>query len=56
MVPEKKKSKFEEEDLPKILATLKRAREMQMSSRVTVDFSSDGGVLGIVFESKLKVK
>ena len=38
-----KPDKFEETDIPLILATLKRAHEGKKFARVTVDFSKDGG-------------
>lgn len=48
--------KFEEEDLPKILAALQRARDFKSPGRVTVEFSGDGGVIAIVVEPKIRVK
>lgn len=48
--------KFEKEDLPVILATLKRALEAKMPSRLMIDISKEGGVIGIILESKMKVK
>lgn len=49
-------NKFESEDLPKILAALKRAHEAGQTSRVTVEFSADGGVISVLMESKQKFK
>lgn len=48
--------KFEENDLPKILLALQKARDAKSPSKVTVDFSADGGVIGILFEPKIKIK
>lgn len=49
-------NKFETEDLPKILAALKRARDGGFPTRVTVDFARDGGVIAILLEPKIKIK
>lgn len=49
-------NKFENEDLPKILAALKRAKDGGSPARVTVDFSKDGGVVAILLEPKIKIK
>jgi hypothetical protein len=48
--------KFENEDIPLILATLKRAHEGKKFARVTIDFSKDGGVVSVQLETKDKVK
>lgn len=42
-----KPNKFEEVDLPKILAALHKAREAKCPGRVVVEFASTGGVLAI---------
>lgn len=49
-------SKLETEDIPIILATLKRAVESKTSSKIIIEIAKDGGVIGIHLESKLKVK
>jgi hypothetical protein len=50
------RSKFENEDIPLILATLKRAHEAGKFSRLTVDFNKDGGVVSVQLETRDKVK
>ncbi len=50
------RNKFEDEDIPLILATLKRAHDGKKFARVTVDFSKDGGVVSVQLETKDKVK
>ena len=49
-------SKFEIEDLPKILAALKNAHEAKQSGKVVIDFAENGGVLAITLEMKRKFK
>ena len=49
-------SKFEEQDLPKILAALHTAHEGKQLARVIIDFAADGGVLSVQLESKRKFK
>jgi hypothetical protein len=44
--------KFENEDIPLILATLKRAHEVKKYARVTVDFNKDGGVVSVQLDIK----
>jgi len=51
-----KQSKFEMEDVPLILATLKRAHDAGKFSRLTVDFNKDGGVVSVQLETRDKVK
>ena len=51
-----KPDKFEETDIPLILATLKRAHEGKKFARVTVDFSKDGGVVSVELDTKEKAK
>lgn len=53
---EKPADKFEELDLPMILAALQRARTSKAAGRVIVEFAPNGGVLGIFRESKEKIK
>lgn len=48
--------KFEEMDLPKILAALETAKNSKQNSRVIIDFTENGGVIGIQLESKRKFK
>ena len=48
--------KFETEDLPKILAALKTAKDAGCAGSVTVLFTEQGGVLSVVQESKKKFK
>lgn len=48
--------KFEDKDLPLILAALHTARESKTPSRVIIDFAGDSGVLSIQVESKKKFK
>ena len=50
------RNKFEDEDIPLILATLKRAHEGKKFARLTVDFNKDGGVVSVQLETKDKVK
>ena len=49
-------SKFEAEDLPKILAALKNAHESNQKATVTVQFADNGGVVDISLETKKKFK
>lgn len=56
MATEAKPSKFETEDLPKILAALKRAHEARVPSTVTIDFAHDGGVQTVFVTSKERFK
>lgn len=51
-----KEDKFETEDLPKILAALKAAKDAGAASSVIVNFSDQGGVLSVVQESKRRFK
>lgn len=53
---EKQEDKFEQVDLPKILAALHKARAAKLSGRVTVDFADNGGVLTIQLELKQRFK
>ena len=48
--------KFEREDLPKILAALKTAKDSQMDSEVLVKFTHQGGVIDIRLTSEKKFK
>ena len=48
--------KFEEVDLPKVLAALHCARELKQTARVIIEFTPDGGVNAIQMESKRKFK
>jgi hypothetical protein len=48
--------KFEKEDVPLILATLKKAHEGKKFARLTVDFNKDGGVVSVQLDTKDKVK
>lgn len=48
--------KFEEQDLPKILAALQTAKTSKQNARVIIDFTENGGVIGIQLESKRKFK
>lgn len=48
--------KFESEDLPKILAALKTAKDAGCAGTVTVQFSDQGGVLTVIHESKKRFK
>ena len=47
---------FESNDLPVILAALKKAHDSKHSARVTIDFSSNGGVIAVLLEEKIKMK
>lgn len=49
-------SKFEQDDLPKILAALKTAKDAGLDGVVTVAFSSDGGVKTVMYENKKRFK
>jgi len=49
-------SRFESEDLPKILAALKNAHEAKSLGKVIIEFAENGGVLGITLEMKRKFK
>lgn len=48
--------KFATQDVPKILEALKAAHDMKVKGTVRVEFSKDGGVLGIVHEPKIEYK
>ena len=48
--------KFEEVDLPKILAALHKARTARANGRVIVEFAENGGVISVFRELKEKVK
>jgi hypothetical protein len=48
--------KFEQEDLPRILAALKTAKESQMACEVTVKFTHQGGVIDILYRSEKRFK
>jgi hypothetical protein len=50
------KEKFEEEDVPLILATLKSAHDGKKYARVTIDFDKNGGVVSVQVDTKDKVK
>ena len=54
-MPEEK-TKFEAEDLPKILAALKNAHDSKQKASVTVTFSDNGGVVDILLEIKRRFK
>ena len=54
--PEVQHDKFEELDLPKILAALQKARMAKSAGRVTIDFADNGGVIAIFREMKEKLK
>jgi len=54
--PELQHDKFEELDLPKILAALQKARMAKSAGRVTIDFADNGGVISIFREMKEKLK
>ena len=47
IVPEKADTKFESEDLPKILAALANARNSKAKATVTVHFADNGGVIAV---------
>ena len=49
-------SKFEAEDLPKILAALHTAYNSKTKSTVKVEFAENGGVTDIALETKKKFK
>jgi hypothetical protein len=49
-------SKFEEEDLPKILAACHNAHHGKQAATVTIKFADNGGVVGIVLETKKSFK
>lgn len=48
--------KFEREDLPRILAALKTAKDAGVSATVTVTFSDNGGVLSVVQKTEKRFK
>lgn len=48
--------KFEEQDLPKILAALHTAKEAKMACEVTVKFTHQGGVIDILYKSEKRFK
>ncbi len=48
--------KFEEKDLPLILAALHKARQARMLTIVTVKVAHDGGILEIKLDSTEKIK
>ena len=50
------KNKFETEDLPKILAALKTAKEAGAAGSVIVSFAENGGVLTVIHETKKRYK
>lgn len=49
-------SKFESDDLPKILAALKNAHDAKQKATVIVQFADNGGVVDISLETKRKFK
>lgn len=49
-------TKFEREELPRILAALKNAHDAKMKSRVTIDFAENGGVVAVGLEMKKSFK
>jgi hypothetical protein len=51
-----KELKFENDDLPKILAALETARKAGAKGSVTVQFDANGGVLSVVHETKKSFK
>ena len=55
-LPETKSDKFEESDLPMILAALQKARLAKAAGRVIVEFATNGGVLAVFREMKEKIK
>lgn len=48
--------KFEEKDLPLILAAIKKARDAKASGRITIDIADNGGVISIFRELKERMK
>ena len=54
--PEKPDTKFESEDLPKILAALHNARQSKAKATVTVHIAANGGVIAILLETKKSFK
>ncbi len=55
-LPDKQNDKFISDDLPKIHAALEKARTAKAAGRVIVEFSDNGGVLGIKREFTEKIK
>lgn len=53
---EEKRDKFQEEDLPRILAALQNARTAKAAGSVRVEFGDNGGVIAIMQEIKRKYK
>jgi hypothetical protein len=51
-----KEEKFENEDLPKILAALSTARDAKAKGTVTIEFDQFGGVLSVVHEARRSFK
>jgi hypothetical protein len=49
-------NKFEEEDLPKILASIKQARASGMFWTLTINGGTNGGISGIMLKIEKKVK
>ena len=49
-------AKFETEELPKIHAALLTAHTEKRKCRVVVEFDQNGGVLGVILESKQTFK
>ena len=58
MIPPDKQqtTKFESDDLPLILSALQRARTANAAGSVTIHFAENGGVVGIMQETKKKIK
>ena len=54
--PELQHDKFEELDLPKILAALQKAREAKAPSRLIVDVADTGGIISVMLETKRRFK
>jgi hypothetical protein len=48
--------KFEMNDVPLVLAALKKAHEAKKTSRITVDIHENGGVVSVQLETKEKLK
>ena len=49
-------SKFEQEDLPKILESIKQARASGMFWTLTINGGTNGGISGIMLKIEKKVK
>ena len=49
-------NKFENDDLPRILAALHAARESKCASTVKIEFAQNGGVIDVTADFKRKFK